>query len=227
MKSNCFILILLGATLAYGQQWNFNKPDYQQIGIHIADTHSHYYYPTLLERFKKSDTTLTLQEKRHLYYGYIFHPRYAPYERSEYQDSLVQVLRKERQGAEDLEKIIRYGDSVLVGNPFDLRTLNYQLYALEQQRDTEGFEAKMIQSTAIIDALMSSGDGTSKAFSFYVINTSHEYGLLGILGLDFGGSQSLTEHYDYLTVAANDFGIEGLYFDVTPCLNSLQKFLKK
>jgi len=39
--------------------------------------------------------------------------------------------------------------------------------------------------------------------------------------------QSLIEHYDYLTVAKNDAKIEGLYFDVSPCLNSMSNMFKE
>ena len=66
-----------------------------------------------------------------------------------------------------------------------------------------------------------------KKEAFYVIYTSHEYDLLNILGFQFGGSQSLIEHYDYLTLAENEAKIEGLYFDVSPCLNSMSKMFKE
>ena len=220
-------MILLVGSLAFGQEWEITPPDYDQIEARINDATSPYYYPVLMDRYTKADTTLTLQEKRHLYYGYVFQPGYTPYDSSDFTDSLSQVLRKENHTDRDLDKIIRYGDSLLAGNPFDLRILNYQMYALQRKEDHARFEAKMIQSRAIMDALLSSGDGTSKSFSFYVINTSHEYGLLGILGFDFGGSQSLIDHYDYLTVAENDYGIDGLYFDVTPCLNRLKHMLEQ
>ena len=73
----------------------------------------------------------------------------------------------------------------------------------------------------VFDALISSGNGRDKENAFYVIYPSNEYALLEILGFKFGNSQSLIDHYDYLEVAENELGIKGLYFDVTPCLNSL------
>ena len=99
------------------------------------------------------------------------------------------------------------------------------MYALEQIGDRRNFEKKIVQLDIIVDALMSSGDGISKETAFYVINTSHEYALLGILGFGFGGQQSLIEHYDYLTLAENKEGVKGLYFDVSPCLKSLSGLL--
>ncbi len=134
---------------------------------------------------------------------------------------------KEIKTKDDFKNIVRFGDSILIEQPFDIRTMNYQLYAFDELKDSERFNETINKAKVVVDALMSSGDGTSKEKAFYVIDTTHEYELLGILGFQFGGSQSLIEHYDYLTVAENDFNIEGFYFDVTPCLNSMSKMFEK
>ena len=78
----------------------------------------------------------------------------------------------------------------------------------------------------IVDVLLSSGDGLTKKTAFYVIYVSHEYDLLKVLGFDYGGEQTLTEHYDYLLLGDNSKNIKGLYFDVSPCLNSLKNMFK-
>ena len=116
---------------------------------------------------------------------------------------------------------------MLLDNPFDLNAINYQLYSLEQMGNMSIFNKRVIQLKTIIDALMSSGNGKNKKEAFYVIYTSHEYDLLNILGFQFGGSQSLIENYDYLTLAENEAKIEGLYFDISPCLNSMSKMFKE
>jgi len=48
-----------------------------------------------------------------------------------------------------------------------------------------------------------------------VINTSDEYFLLSVFGFEFGGTQSLTRPCDYLELAENESGIEGLYFTLS------------
>lgn len=48
-----------------------------------------------------------------------------------------------------------------------------------------------------------------------------------MLGYKFGDSKKLIEHYDYLAVANNEDGIDGLYFDVSHFLNSLSKIFSK
>lgn len=227
MKNIAFFLFgLFISTFTYGQNWDFKKPNYKEIEKNIKKKGSNQYYPLLMERYKLADSTLTLEEKRHLYYGYSFQSTYSPYGNSDYTDSINTILEKDHLSDSDLEKIVAYGDSILLTNPFDLRTINYQLYAFEQQLENKKFDAKIQQMKIILDALMSSGDGTSKKDAFYVIYTTHEYDLLEYLGFEFGGSQSLIEHYDYLKVVENDAEIDGLYFDVSPCLNSLSKMYK-
>ncbi|MCW8981765.1 MAG: DUF4919 domain-containing protein, partial [Altibacter sp.] len=95
--------------------------------------------------------------------------------------------------------------------------------AFEQKMEKANFEKTYVRMSTVFDALLSSGNGVSKEEAFYVIYTSHEYDLLNLLGFQFGGMQQLIEHYDYLTVAKNEAGIEGFYFDVSPCLNAMSK----
>lgn len=206
---------------------NFDPPKYDQIKKHIKKKSSNLFYDSLMNRYLRADSTMTLEEKRHLYYGYSFNKKYSPYSRSDYDDSLRVIMQRENHSQVEFNKIIQFGDSALSSNPFDLRALNYQLYALDQIGNKEIFDKKVTQLRTIFDALISSGNGASKKEAFYVIYTTHEYDLLDVLGFTFGGHQSLIEHYDYLTVAENDAGIEGLYFDVSPCLNSMSKMFKE
>ncbi len=170
---------------------------------------------------------MTLKEKRHLYYGYIFDENYSPYSLSDYRDSLKVVLQKKELDSLDLNKMVEFSDKILSENPFNLSAINYQLYSLEQIGNKESFQKRLAQLRTIVDALMSSGNGKSKKEAFYVIYTSHEYDLLNILGFQFGGTQSLIEHYDYLTLAKNEAKLKGLYFDVSPCLNSMAKMFNE
>jgi len=213
--------------LSYSQDWDFEKPNYKKIEKNIKKKKSNLFYESLMNRFQNADSTMTLEEKRHLYYGYRFDENYSPYSRSDYGDSLRVVFQKEKLDSIDFIKAVDFTDKMLLDNPFDLNAINYQLYSLEQMGNKTTFNKKATQLKTIVDALMSSGNGTSKKEAFYVIYTSHEYDLLNILGFQFGGSQSLIEHYDYLTLVENEAKIEGLYFDVSPCLDSMAKMFKK
>ncbi|PIE50235.1 MAG: hypothetical protein CSA38_04065 [Flavobacteriales bacterium] len=227
MNKLILTLFLLLSQFAYSQNWKFEKPDYTKIEKNIQNKESNLFYDTLMKRFLKADSTMTLQEKRHLYYGYIFHKDYSPYSNSDYSDSLNTILEKQK----SLEKvetntIIDLTNKILSETPFDLNAFVYQLYALDKNKNKQAFKKRVTQMRIIIDALMSSGNGINEKQAFYVIYTSHEYNLLKVLGFKFGGTQSLIKHFDYLTLAENDSQLEGLYFDVSPCLNYLSKKFK-
>lgn len=225
-KQLLVIMILLVSMSIFSQNMETEKPDYKKIEKKISKEKSDFYYPKLLKKYMNSDTTMTLKEKRYLYYGYSFQNSYSPYGHSNFSDSLGTVLQKEKHSNKELLKIIKFSDSVLVENPFDLRVINYQLYAYEKLGEKIEFDKKINQMKIIVDALLSSGDGLKKKTAFYVIYISQEYDLLNILGFEFGGEQSLIEHYDYLKAAKNSQKIKGFYFDVSPCLNSMNDMFK-
>lgn len=216
------LIVLFSCSHLFGQNLKLEKPNYSKIEKAIKKDQSELYYPKLMQRFLDSDTNMSLEEKRHLYYGFSFQPGYAPYGHSDYEDSLNSFLQKGSPNEQEYEKMIRFADSALLYNPFNNRVINAQLVAYEKLGNSDSFDKKLNQMRIIFDALFSSGDGRSKKTAFYVIYTSHEYDLLNVLDFEFGGEQGLIEHYDYLKVAPNSYGIEGLYFDVSPCLNSLK-----
>ena len=225
MKPILTLLAFLLFSAGHAQEQAFQKPDYNKIEKAIKKK-SNLKYSKLMDRYLDGDSTMTMEEKQHLYYGYVFQPSYSPYGRSPYQDSVKILLEKPDPDSLSLVTVIAYTNKMLATFPFDLRAIYNQLFALDQLKRTEEFNHRMAQFTIILDALFSSGTGLSKEEAYYVINTSHEYDMLNILGFEFGGEQSLTEHYDYLTVEENEYGIEGLYFDVSPCLNHLNSMFK-
>ncbi len=229
MKKQIIILVtvLAGIITAFSQSEKTAKPNYKKIQKDISAKESTFYYPNLMKRFMASDTTMTLDEKRHLYYGYIYQDTYSPYGHSNYTDSLKVLMQKRQLSNDELKNVIVFSDSILTKNPFDLRVMNTKLFAYKEFKNDSAFQKTLNKVKIIIDALLSSGNGRKKKTAFYVIKVSHEYDLLNILGFSFGGKQSLIEHYDYLTVAENPQKIEGFYFDVSPSLNSLNKMFKK
>jgi hypothetical protein len=218
---------ILTSAIAFAQQWKFEEPDYKSIEHDISDERSPFYYSELLTRYVDGDSTLSLEERRHVYYGYTFQPAYSPYARSHYADSLRNVFDQPRLTENDYALILRFTDSLLQFNPFDLRAINYKLMCHDKLGNRDEFHRNVTKMRMIVDAIMSSGNGVDENNAFYVINTSDEYDLLGILGFQFGGEQRLIKHYDYLKLKKNDAGIEGMYFDVSPCLNHLNTMFGK
>lgn len=226
------ILLLACLTLSfitYAQDWEYEKVDYKKIEKNIKKKKSNLFYPTLMKRYQAYDSTMTLEEKRHLYYGYSYQSAYSPYLRPPYLDSLNTVMSKQEHSTEDLNQIIVYADSVLAQTPFDIQTIEFRAYAQAEKGDKKKAKETVVQARCIIDALMSSGNGVSTDSPFYVISTSHEYYLVSFFGFRFGGEQNLMSEClcDYLKLAENDSNLEGLYFEVSACFRANEKLFKK
>lgn len=228
MKKHFLFFLVITSLTVCSQEQKFVKPDYKAIKKEVANKKSPYFYETLMTKFNSADTTMTLDEKRHLYYGFTNSDKYSSFYKSEANDSLRSVLNKQNLEPEDFKKIIIHGIKVLEENPFDLRTLNIMSYAYEKQENLTDAKNKAIQISTLIDAIFSTGDGTTKETAFFVINVPHEYDMISILGFEYGGRQSLVEGtYDYLTLAENPYGIKGLYFDISASLNRLSDMMKQ
>lgn len=227
VKKIILLLFLVESIVCFSQEKPRQRPDYKKIEKDILNKESNLYYPKLFERYILSDTSMTLEEKRNVYYGYTFHPDYSPYDHSKFLDSLKPVISKQNLTQDDYNLILKFCDSVLKSNPFEMRAINYKLYSYKKTNDSVMFNKYLFKMDAIFDAILSSGDGISKETAFYVITTSHEYDVLEVLGFKFGGSQSLIGDCDFLTVEDNNAGIKGFYFNVSPCFDYLHKMFKK
>lgn len=217
------LLFLLVTTVSFSQTEEFSKPDYKQIEKNTGDKKSPLYFDTLFERYKKADSTMTIEEKRHLYYGYSFQKNYSPYGISESQEDLNALLQTQATDKKTFEKLIKVSDKVLKDFPFSIRIKEFRIYAFKQLGKYKESRAEEMQASIIIDAILSTGDGSTQENSFFVINTTNEYEILDILGFRFGGEQELIEHkYDYLTLAENSYDIKGFYFDVSRLFESFK-----
>lgn len=225
MKKIILIFFCLSLIAGYAQKTKVEKPNYKKIEKKISKVGSEFYYPTLMDRFLASDTTLTIEQKRCLYYGFIYQNQYSPYGGSDYFDSIRIILKKEELDISDYEQILVFSDSVLKVNPLDLTTLNYVLYCHDFLQNFSMVDQTMSKFKIVIDAIFSSGTGESQKDPYYVIYVDHEYVLLNILGYKVKG-QSLIGTCDYMEVAKNKDNIKGIYFDVSPSLNYLENMFK-
>lgn len=201
---------------------SFTAPNYEEIEKNIQNEKSNLFYPKLMKRYLDSDTTLNLDEKRHLYYGYVFHENYSPYKISEYLDSARFLARKPNLSEADFQKIIHFTDKVLKDDPFNTNALYDKLFALFSLKDTDSFHKTVKQYEMIVETIVNSGRGRTKDTAFHVIAVPHEYAVLLSLGLALE-EQNLIDHYDYMKLKPNKYGIEGFYFDISSSLNFLSK----
>jgi len=228
MKRILITIILLPAlTLVYGSKDDFKKPDYDEIKKVIKNKESQFYYPLLLERYRSSDTTLTIQYLRVLYYGFLFNDSYSAYGNSDYVDSVNNILYQDTLTTGDYKEIIRYEKLILDKFPFNLRDLNMLANSYFQLGDTLSTIQTDFKLQMVVNTIMSTGDGKSEKTAWHVISVSHEYDILGYFGFQFRGSQSLTNKgCDYLEVSENEYDIKGFYFDVNMILSKEAELFK-
>lgn len=216
MKKLCLLLLLLSFFKANSQMEDILKPDYNRIEKNSRDKSSPYHYGKLFERYMRADSTMTLEEKRHLYYGYSFQDGYSLNGEPEARKKLSELLQKNNADREDLESVLKYTSEILLDYPFSLRMKEYRIYCFKQLERFNDANRETLQMAMIIDAILSTGDGTTKERCFYVINTINEYELLHILGFEYGGRQHLIDNrYNYLTLHGNSYNLDGLYFEVS------------
>ncbi|QEE51129.1 DUF4919 domain-containing protein [Flavobacterium alkalisoli] len=223
MKLLYSLLILFLTQSFYAQDFELKKPDFDLIEKNVKDKNSPYYFDKLYARYIVADSTMTLEERRHLYFGYSFQDEYAPYERSDAQQDLNKILQQEEFTKQDYQDILTLSSKILKIYPFSIRMMEYRIFVYKELEQYDDAIKQTVQANIILDAILSTGEGTSKESSFYVINVMNEYELLNILGFEYGGQQELVDGlYDYLTLKENSYYIDGLYFEVSRCLNSLK-----
>lgn len=200
--------------------------DYPSIEKNIKDESSPYFFPKLFQRYLANDTFLAIDDYHHLYYGYTFQDSYNSMARNE-DERLDALLDKETLEKADLLEIIELEKKWLETSPFDLEAIYYVMYGyIQTEHEIEAalWDHRM---GGLIEAILGSGDGDSLESAFHVAKVDDEYFLLQILGFEYGGEQSLIETCDYLKVAPNEYGVEGLYFNVERHFASMSKMFNK
>ena len=204
-----------------------NAPNYKQIKKDINSKSGEFYYPELLRRFEAADTTLSLEQLRHFYYGTATRSDYNPYKMTKY-DALREALEKDTPEKEDWEKAAQEIDEELETDPTNIRFHLYKhvvyskLYGLESEK-TIGAHNQVVM---LLSAVTSTGDGSSKEKAFHVISVADEYGILEIFGLS-PSMQSLVEDkgqsYDVMELQKNEYGLESMYFNITISMEAMNK----
>ena len=224
----------LGDTLAQqlfidnGISWedNFEKPDYEQIKLNIENKQSNFYYSKILNRFQAGDSTMTLEEKRHLYYGYVFHKNYSPYADSREDKQVKAVLDKEKPTKKEWKKLVSLLNASLKAKPFSIKHLYYQGIAYDALNNLSEADKNIKKIRYIVDALNSTGDGLSKETAIHVITISNEYDYMFLNNLSMQSQALADGGYDVFNLQPNKDGLEEIWFDVNQPLNYLGKLFK-
>lgn len=199
-----------------------NAPNYKQIKKAVETKSSEFYYPELLRRFQAADTTLSLEQVRHFYYGAATKPDYNPY-----QFSLLHELN-EALGKEDLEEAASIIDKQLSDDPTNLQFYEHKMMLKTKQygRDSKEADDAFFQVFMLSSAILSSGDGLSKESAIHVISIGDEYAILNLYGLSLKMQSLIVEEgqkYDKMDLESNKYGWESLYFNISIRETALKK----
>ena len=225
MKKILIIIVLITIfSDLKSQEKTFEAPDYKKISLEIQDSSSIYYYPGLMSRLVAYDTTLTIVDYRHLYYGYIFQKEYQPYWRSSDEEKLLKFYRSKNISKNDYDKIIELAEHSINEFPFDLRQMNFMGYIYHLKGDEEMALKINQRFHGTFAAIMSTGDGKTCETGYHVISVSHEYVFLNLFQFAMT-SQALTGDCDYLSLQKDERNIDGVYFNIKELMNkNLENF---
>lgn len=210
-----FAVIMLGLfNILQAQKPEFKAPDYDAIQKNIEDKNSEFYYPNLLKKLKASDTLITGDQYRHLYFGQTFQKNYSPYKTGKNFEEMSKFYRGEDITDKDLPRGLKLFREALEENPLDLRAMNYLAYLYHLTKDEAMAKKTSINFHGLLGAILSSGDGLKCETGFHVISVSHEYVLMNMFELE-SQAQSYDGKCDYQKFEKDKYKIPGLYFNVS------------
>lgn len=216
MKKIFTLLLILCATGFSATAQDTYRPDYNKIARDIADKNSDFYYPELMERYAKADTSMTLEQRRHFYYGYAFYQTNKNAEGAgEAILQLQELLTKPNPTLADYESVITYSNAVLAYLPFSITVKQYKEFCLQKLgRNSEAINERA-QTEMIIDAILSSGDGKTVQNSIHVVNAENEFEMVKVIGYRPQSQEYITNgEVDYIVLSQNLYGTDGLFFEV-------------
>jgi hypothetical protein len=228
MKKSILLLFISCISIALSQDVPLKPVNYEEIGKQISDSSSASYYPKLMDRYEKGDTSLSLDEYRLLYFGYTFQPNYHPWWRSKQIDKLKLLYAKDSLSFIDCDTIIHYASLSVADFPFDLRQISMLGYVYHLKGKDDIARQWVSRRNGILEAIFSSGDGGSCETGFRVICVDHEYEILKVLQFQSRG-QMLTDnsHCDRLKLQDAPGGHKYIYFNIWRTMEVLSKKLKK
>ena len=216
---SCFAAAILAAPAKLKTE----KPDLDKIKADVLNPRSEFYYPKLEARYSRNDTTMTPEEFRHFYLGYMFQEDYDPYRESEF-DKVLERYREmdaSKYTPHQIDSIIVFSEKTLKDNPFDLRQMSVLVHASQEMGNAMKAKIWEYRLENILGAIKSTGSGEDIDNAFYVIYPMHEYNMIQLLGYEPTAVDFPADGIDYISVRpeANSKRkiskpVEGFYFNV-------------
>jgi hypothetical protein len=217
IRSLVFLVFILMSIQIQAQQSLFVQIDFSDIQSTVASENSPFYFPVLFERYRNNDTTMSMEEYRHLYYGYTFQEKYQPSKKLEVESIIEDLLLKDTLTSSDFSLVYDHCMEIVQWHPFSTRYLLTAAIACTRLGKNEEARKYYYQYDRIISAILSSGDGATEKSAWSVILITDEYELIGALGFQRTGKQKMLSKSlcDFVYVTDNEYGIVGFYFDIS------------
>ena len=201
---------------------NVEKPDLDMIQKETLDPASKFYFPKLMAKYVRNDTTMTNEEYRMFYLGYMFQEDYDPYRASPYSGVTDELRLKSNHTKEEIDTIRKYAELSLRDNPFDLRQMSFLVHVLKEKKKNMSAKIWEYRLEHLLGAIKSTGTGESMENAWYVIYPVHEYDMVRLMGYEATDADFIEPGYDYLTVSPDpetekklkDKVAKGFYFNV-------------
>lgn len=198
------------------------KPDLAAIRDAVLNPSSPYYFPKLQRKYEVNDTnTMTDEEFRHFYLGYMFQEDFDPYRLSPYSDVTADLRAKASHTKEETDTIIKYAELALRDNPFDLRQMSFLVHVLKERKKDMRAKIWEYRLEHLLAAIKSTGNGEDIDNAWYVIYPMHEYDMVQLLGYEATDADFIEPGFDYLTVRPDeddtrkrDKSAKGFYFNI-------------
>lgn len=216
------LIFLLTISLFSLAQNDIRPVNRESVENEVSEEESENYYPKLMERYSDFDPSLSVEDYRLLYYGFVFQPKYTGY------PALMQKEIRAAMAARDYEEAIKICDKVLESYPVCLSANFFKSMALYQSGETDSTLSKYKdRNTKLTDAILSSGNGLTCATAFKTIFVDDQYQLIF---QHFGVTEVVGQHLEYpcdrIAIKPSQYFIEkSIYFDTSETLGYLQKIM--
>ncbi len=204
-------------------------PNYDSIKVWLEKKQNRIVYNRLIERLHKYDTSLTTSELHKLYYGWIFHPKYSPYNKDVlniYASARYKIAGSQT-GEVRLIETLEEVKQALKLDPFCLpcHYLMFMGFHIMGKEDQSSKVKEIIDKISFV--IRFSGMGT-KENPIRVISPHHADGFLFISGLKAKRKTIETVQdsiYLYVIDLEKQKGskVKRLVFDITPAIKWQQK----
>lgn len=214
------ISLLLLNSFTVKAQDEFTPVNRDEIEKLVTDKSASDYYPKLLGRFLADDSTLTKREYRLLYYGFVFQESYSGY------PSLQQDRVNEAYAAMDLKQVENIVDSILEKFPVNLFANYHKGLVLFYRDSTDPAVYKYRDRYyAMVNAILSSGNGRSCNTAFRTICVNDEYMLIyNYFEIEEFLGQSLQFPCDRMSVKPSQYyQSDVMYFDTSETFIYMKK----